>query len=136
MERITRRRARILVLLFLTVVLFFGFRLYDLQIVQTGGKTDNTTTFTTYTRVKAARGDILDTNGNLLVSNRASYDLVINHYVLITADGTNDYLYALVKRCEEAGVTYTEHFPISKERPFVDNSDQMDSYWQDNFQST
>jgi len=134
MERITRRRARILVLLFLTVVLFFGFRLYDLQIVQTGGKTDNTTTFTTYTRVKAARGDILDTNGNLLVSNRASYDLVINHYVLITADGTNDYLYALVKRCEEAGVTYTEHFPISKERPFVDNSDQMDSYWQDNFQ--
>ena len=41
MERITRRRAGLLVLLFLTVVLFFGFRLYDLQIVQTGGKTDN-----------------------------------------------------------------------------------------------
>ena len=134
MERITRRRAGLLVLLFLTVVLFFGFRLYDLQIVQTGGKTDNTTTFTTYTRVKAARGDILDTNGNLLVSNRASYDLVINHYVLITADGTSEFLYQLVKRCQEAGVTYTEHFPISKERPFVDLNDQYDSYWQDNFQ--
>ena len=134
MERITRRRARFLVLLFLTVVLFFGFRLYDLQIVQTGGKTDNTSTFTTYTRVKAARGDILDTNGNLLVSNRASYDLVINHYVLITADGTSNYLYQLVQRCKAAGVTYTEHFPISKERPFVDLTDQYDSYWQDNFQ--
>ena len=134
MERITRARVIIMIALFLGVVLFFGFRLYDLQVVQTGGKTDNTTTFTTYVRVKAARGDILDTNGNLLVSNRASYDLVINHYVLITADGTNDYLYKLIKRCQEAGVTYTEHFPISQERPFVYTLDDYNSSWQSNFQ--
>ena len=57
------------------MVLFFGFRLYDLQIVSTGGKVDNTKTFTTVTRVKAARGDILDRHGNVLVTNRASYDL-------------------------------------------------------------
>ena len=134
MERITRFRAQIVILFFTVVVLFFGFKLYDLQIIQTGGKTDNTTTFTTYTRVKAARGDILDTNGNLLVSNRASYDLVINHYVLITADGTNEHLYKLVKRCQEAGVTYTEHFPISMERPFVYTLDQQNSSWQNYFQ--
>ena len=134
MERITRFRAQILILIFLTVVLFFGFKLYDLQIIQTGGSTDNTTTFTTITRVKAARGDILDTNGNVLVRNRASYDLVINHYVLLTASGTNDHLYQLVKRCQEAGIEYTEHFPISMERPFVYTLDAYNSSWQNYFQ--
>ena len=134
MERITRFRAQILALLFIGVVLFFSFKLYHLQIIETGGKMDNSSTFTTLTRVKAARGDILDTNGNLLVSNRASYDLVINHYVLITADGTSDYLYKLVKRCQEAGITYEEHFPISKERPFVYTLDQYSSAWQNYFQ--
>ncbi len=134
MERITRLRARFIIVLFLAVVIFFGFKLYDLQVIQTGGKTDNTTTFTVTTRVKATRGDILDTNGNVLVGNRASYDLIINHYVLLTADGTNDYLYKLVKRCQEAGVTYSEHFPISRERPFVYTLDQFNSAWQNNFQ--
>ena len=135
MERISRFRAKLVIVLFLAVVIFFGFKLYDLQVVQTGGSTDNTTTFTVTTRVKATRGDILDTNGNTLVGNRASYDLIINHYVLLTADGTNEHLYKLVKRCQEAGVTYEEHFPISKERPFVYTLDQFNSAWQSNFQT-
>ena len=62
MERISRGRARFFMFLFLAVMVFFGFRLYDLQVIRTGGSTDNTTTFTTYTTVKAARGDILDQN--------------------------------------------------------------------------
>ena len=134
MERITRFRAQLLTLIFLVVVLFFAFKLYDLQIVQTGGSTDNTTTFTTMTRVKAARGDILDTNGNVLVRNRASYDMVMNHYVMLTASGTNKHLYNLVKRCQEAGITYNEHFPISMERPFVYTLDEYNSAWQSYFQ--
>ncbi len=134
MERITRFRAQILVLILLLVITFFAFKLYDLQIIQTGGSTDNTTTFTTMTRVKAARGDILDTNGNVLVRNRASYDMVMNHYVLLTASGTNNHLYQLVTRCKEAGIEYNEHFPISQERPFVYTLDQYNSAWQNYFQ--
>lgn len=134
MERITRFRAQLLILLFTALILFFSFKLYDLQIIQTGGNKDNTTTFTTRTRVKAARGDILDTNGNVLVRNRASYDLVINHYVLLTASGTNDYLYQLVTRCKEAGIEYNENFPISQERPFVYTLDEYNSSWQNYFQ--
>ena len=65
MERINRVRAGILLLVFLLVVGFFSFWLYKVQIIDTGGKTDNSTTFTTLTRVKAARGDILDKNGRL-----------------------------------------------------------------------
>ena len=134
MERITKLRAQLLLGLFAIILVFFAFKLYDLQVIQTGGKTDNTTTFTTRTRVKASRGDILDTNGNLLVGNRASYDLVINHYVLLTASGTNNYLYELVNRCQEFGIQYNENFPISLERPFVYTLDEYNSAWQSYFQ--
>jgi len=135
MERITRFRAWVLGIIFAASIIFFGFKLYDLQIIETGGgKVDNTTTVTVLTRVKASRGHIHDTNGNVLVANRATYDLTLNHYVLISAKGTNDYLYRLVKRCQEAGITYDEHFPISKERPFVYTLDEYNSAWQNYFQ--
>ena len=135
MERISKTRAAISLVAFVLVLSFFIFKLYDLQIIETGGSTNNETTYTTLTRVKAARGDILDKNGNLLVSNRASYDLMINHYVLLNAKGTNQNLYNLVKRCEEAGIEYTEHFPISQERPFTYTLDQQNAIWQGHFQS-
>ena len=119
MERITRFRAFLLLGLFVILMGLFAFRLYDLQIIQTDGNTNNVSTFTTKTRVRAARGEILDRNGNVLVSNRASYDLVINHYVLLSAKGTNDHLYRLVKQCQEQNITYNDTFPISQERPFT-----------------
>ena len=135
MERISKLRAGIILLIFALVVSFFAFKLYDLQIIQTEGDTDNSSTFTAYTRVKAARGDILDRNGNLLVSNRASYDLVINNQVLMSASGTSQYLYQLVKQCEALDIEYTEHFPITKERPFTYTLSEQSAAWQGYFQS-
>ena len=135
MERISKTRATVVLVLLVILLGFFAFKLYDLQIIETGGSTNNQATFTSLTRVKAARGDILDKNGNLLVSNRASYDLNINHYVLLNANGTNQNLLRLVKRCEEAGITYTEHFPVSQERPFTYTLDQQNATWQDYFQT-
>ncbi len=135
MERMTRFRARILLLLFFFVVGFFAFYLYHIQITETGGSTDNTTKFITMTRVKAARGHILDTNGNVLVRNRASYDLVINHYVLKSASGVNQHLYRLVKQCQALDISYTEHFPVSMEKPFVYTLSDFNSTWQSYFQT-
>ena len=109
MERISRFRSRVLLLVFVLIIGALAFYLYNIQVIETGGSTDNTTTFTTLTRVKAARGDILDRNGKLLVSNRASYDLVLNHYVILNAENTNQHLYNLVKLCQERGIEYTEH---------------------------
>ena len=135
MERITRFRAGIVLLLFVALIGFYVYRLYDEQIIKTGGGSiSNETTFTTLTRVKAARGEILDRNGNVLVSNRASYDLVINHYVLVSAKGTNDYLYQLVKLCQELGIEYNEHFPISQQRPFTYTLEEYNSAYQGYFQ--
>lgn len=133
MERITRIRVGWVLLIFAVILGIFTLTLYDMQLIQTGGNIDNSSTFTTWTRVKAARGNILDRNGKLLVSNRASFDLVLNHYVLISAEGTNEYLYKLIKRCEELNIEYIEHFPVSKERPFVYTLDSYNSSWQNNF---
>ena len=134
MERLTRFRSNLLILLFCVVLVFFGLKLYDMQVIATNGNTDNRSTFTTYTRVKASRGDMLDTKGNILVGNRASYDLVINHYVLASANGTNDHLYRLVMLCKELGIQYNDHLPISMERPFSYTLSEYSSAWQSYFQ--
>ena len=70
MERLTRFRAGALLGLFGFIMLLYAVRLFDLQIIKTDGNTDNTTLYSTVTTVRAARGDILDRNGNVLVSNR------------------------------------------------------------------
>ena len=135
MERISRVRAWLLLLFFLLVLVLFSARLFNLQIIETKGNTDNTEVFTTLTRVKAARGDILDRNGNILIGNRASYDLVFNHYVITSADNTNNHLLRLVNKCRELGINYIDHFPVTKDRPFEYTLDNFTTAWHGYFQN-
>ena len=135
MERVSRVRAWLLLLFFLLILVLFSARLYKLQIVDTKGNTDNTEVFTTVTRVKAARGHILDRNGNILIGNRASYDLVFNHYVITSADNTNLHLLRLINKCRELGIDYIDHFPVTRERPFQYTLDNYTTAWQGYFQS-
>ncbi len=135
MERITRRRAGIILLVFCLILSFFALKLYDLQIISTGGKIDNTKTFTIETRVKAARGDILDRNGNVLVTNRASYDLTFNHYVICSAANTNQLLLELVNVCRQMDVDYIEHFPVTMTTPFTYTLSDYGAAWQGYFQA-
>ncbi len=134
MERISRFRAGLLLALFAFVLLLFAGKLFNLQIIETDGNTDNTQTYTTLTTVRAARGDILDRNGNVLVGNRASYDLVFNHYVITSNDNCNQSLYNLIKKCQELGIEYSDHFPVSQTRPFTYTLTEFNSSWQNYFQ--
>ena len=135
MERISRVRAWLLLLFFLLILVLFSAKLFNLQIIETKGDTDNTEVYTTLTRVKAARGDILDRNGNILIGNRASYDLVFNHYVITSADNTNNHLLRLVNKCRELGIDYIDHFPVTRERPFEYTIDNFTTAWRGYFQS-
>ncbi len=135
MERITKYRGRILLAMFFLLLCFFSLRLYQLQVVDTKNKPSNTTTYTTMTRVKAARGEILDQNGNVLVGNRASYDLVINHYVLTSADNANDYILRLVQVCREQNISYTDHFPITSAAPYTYTLENYNAAWQGYFRT-
>ena len=135
MERISKARAIALLLIFATILTLYSSRLFNLQIIETDGNTDNTDVYVTQTRVKAARGDILDRNGNILVGNRASYDLVFNHYVITSSDNTNDSLMKLIQKTRELGITYLDHFPVTKDRPFEYTLTEYTTAWQGYFQS-
>ena len=118
MERISRFRAVMIILITALILFLYAARLFSMQIIETKGNTDNTQTYTTLTRVKAARGDITDRNGVILVGNRASYDLVFNHYVIKSADNRNEQLLKLLNKCVERNISYIDHFPVTKAPPF------------------
>lgn len=135
MERITRFRSRMLVLIVALVLCFFSVQLYAMLVVDAAEKSDNVTIYTTVTRVRAARGDILDINGKVLVSNRASYNLEFNHYVLLNSNDPNESLRRLTQLCQQLGIEYTDHFPVTKERPFTYTLSDYNSTWQGYFQA-
>ena len=134
MERVSRFRSVVLLVLFALVLILFAGKLFTLQIIETDGNTDNTQTYTTLTTVRAARGDILDRNGNVLVGNRASYDLVFNHYVTKSYPDRNGALYRLVQKCKELGIEYYDHFPITRKPPFDYTLLELNASWQNHFQ--
>ena len=134
MERISKVRAIALLLIFAAILSLYSIRLFNLQIIETDGKTENLDVYVTQTRVKAARGDILDRNGNILVGNRASYDLVFNHYVITSSDNTNESLMKLIEKTRELDITYMDHFPITKDRPFEYTLTEYTTAWQGYFQ--
>ena len=134
MERLSRFRSVLLLLFFALILTAYSFRLFRLQIIETDGNTDNTQLYVTLTRVKAARGDILDRNGNILVGNRASYNLGFNHYVITSSDNTNESLLKLIQKSRELGLDYLDHFPITKDRPFEYTHDKFSAAWRGYFQ--
>ena len=135
MERITRFRSLALTVIFLTILTIFSARMYSMQVLGKGHVVDNSSSFTVNIRVRAARGEILDTNGNLLVGNRASYNMVFNNYVLMSSSNPNESLRKLVDLCRELGIDYEENFPITTARPYEYTLEEYDSTWQGYFQS-
>ena len=135
MERITRVRAGLLMLAVVLILGFFSLRLYKMQVLESDKNANNLTTFTTRTRVRAARGDIVDTNGNVLVTNRASYDLVFNHYVILDCGNPNERLLELVQLCREKGIVYRDHFPVTTTWPFEYTLADYSAVWQAYFQA-
>ncbi len=134
MERITRFRAGVLLVVVALILGLFSFRLYAMQVLGGPEKGDNITTYITRTTVRAARGEILDKNGNKLVGNRSSYNLEFNHYVILRASDPNGELLKLAKLCQRLGIEYTDHFPVTKERPFQYTLSDYNSAWQGYFQ--
>ena len=134
MERITKFRAVFLLTLVGIVLSFFCIKLYAMQIADEAAAANNVTTYITRTRVRAPRGDILDTNGNVLVTNRASYDLVFNHYVILNSGDPNHRLLELTSLCRELGIEYIDHFPVSQTWPFSYTLDTLPTSWKNYFQ--
>ena len=99
--------------LFLTVfgllIGAYAYRLIQLQVVNPRKNTGATGTYTYDTRVTAARGEILDRNGNVLVTNRASYNLIISNYALFNSESPNESLRQLVRLCRELDISRQDY---------------------------
>ena len=134
MERITRFRALAMLLVFAIILGLFGVRMYSIQFEGGGHIVADSDTYTTYYTVKAARGELLDRNGNVMVGNRASYDLVFNNFVLTNSDKPNEHLLRLIRMAEQLGVDYIENFPITETRPYEYTLADQSANWQGYFQ--
>ena len=129
-------RVGALILIVAVLIGVFGVRLFDIQVTQ-AKSADNAPSGsqTYYTRVTAARGEILDRNGNVLVGNRASYNLVLVREVVFSAETPNENLRRLANLCNELGLEITDHFPVTMEKPYEYTTDQFSSTWNSYFKT-
>ena len=113
----------------------YAYRLIQLQVVNARRANAGTGTYTYDTRVTAARGEILDRNGNVLVTNRASYNLIITGYALFNSESPNESLRQLVRLCRELETGYTDHLPVTKVKPYEYETAGYSDTWNSYFRS-
>lgn len=125
--------------LIVAIVLLMGVftvRLHNIQITQAAEQSDTPEdSFTYLTRVRAARGAILDRNGEVLIGNRAAYSLTLVREVVFSADDPNENLRQLTNLCAELGLEFTDHFPVTKEKPYEYTTDEYSSTWNNYFKT-
>lgn len=123
--------------LFLTVFgLLIGayvYRLIQLQVVTERKSNSAAGTYTYDTRVTAARGEILDRNGNVLVSNRASYNLTISGYALFNSSSPNESLRQLVQLGRELHIDFVDHLPVTRVKPYEYETANYSDAWNNHF---
>ena len=135
MERITRFRALSILLVFALILGLFGARAYSIEMLGGGDIVADSDTYTTYYTVKAPRGELLDRNGNVMVGNRASYNLVFNSIILTNSKNANEHLLRLVKMARELELPYIENFPVTDTRPYEYTLTEQSAAWQGYFQA-
>ena len=106
------------------LVVFTGV-LYHLQIVRGAEyRAASTVRNVNVETVEAARGEILDRYGRTLVSNRATYEIVLDTSRMGAEAQRNPILLELIEICREDGLTWTDTLPISQEAPFTYTRDE------------
>ena len=126
MDRAYRFRSGLVVFLVFLVVAIYSVRLFALQLTDTTENAYGSSDTTTYSqRVPAARGQLLDRHGTVLVSNRATYNVTLQSFVLFNSDDPNGYLLSLAETCIKNNIEYEESLPLSMTVPYVYTTDSL-----------
>lgn len=115
------RRVWAIVLLLAVMVTGMGATLYDLQINNGDSYLRQTQKKIAETQsVPAARGNLYDRNGQVLVSNRVIYQVSLDVGLMDKDEerGRNETLLALFQIARTEGVEWTDDLPITKTAPF------------------
>ena len=107
--------------LVVTLIALCVVTLYKLQIIQGAAYYEESQNNQASNQtVTAARGNILDRYGRVLVSNRECYNLKISDTRLFSdeVEDPNAVILEMINMVEAAGETYIDDLPITKEPPF------------------
>ena len=84
-------------------------------------------------KVEASRGVITDRNGQVLVSNRSTYNLTFDSSLLKAGQNENEAILRLVELCRDSGVAWTDNLPITRQVPFAYTLDGISSLYKQRF---
>ena len=109
----------------------FGYILYDIQIVNHEYYISRNNAVSTYTvPIEAARGDIVDRNGNTLVTNRLANSIILDAaYFPPRSENAarNKILYNLIKLFEKSDEEYVNNLPLALKNNKVVFTDDEDA---------
>ena len=118
--KLPRHRRVILLVLVLLVLGGYLTVMFNLQIVHGADyRRQSVSQIVRSTTVEAARGDITDRNGNLMVGNRQTYTLTFDASLLPDGVDQNEAILRLIELCEENNIPCTDNVPLSKTAPFT-----------------
>ena len=102
-----------------TILVIYMYFLYDLQIIQGEEYYSLSERITSEdTVITAARGNILDRYGRVLVSNKECYNLKVDNVKLFSNADPNEVILELVRMVQSFGDNYNDDLPISAQPPF------------------
>ena len=129
------RLTMLLVIISMVLLIYVG-KLYDIQIVESQKEGPNNSGSYTYrTRVTAARGEIRDRNGNILVGNRASFNLLLVYAPLMNSEDPNESIRRLCQVINERGLEIADHLPVTMEKPYEYTKDSLSYTWNAHFKT-
>ena len=112
-------RVAAMAVLFTVLMIVYLVFLYKLQIVEGEIYYNRSSELTSTERtVTAARGNILDRYGRVLVSNAECYNIKIDTEKLFASEDPNSVILELINMVSGYGDSYTDDLPITKTPPF------------------
>lgn len=116
--KLRHKSARPLIALALVVIVVFGFgfKLYDIQIRDHDYYLNRTSASRTYkVKIPAARGDIVDRNGNPIVTSRQGNSIILDATVFPSSQNNeerNTIILNLINLFEKNGEEYVQNLPL------------------------
>lgn len=108
-----------LTVLFFVIIFVYLVFLYRLQIIEGEKYYNQSNEISTEEKtVTAARGNILDRYGRILISNKECYNIKIDTTKLFASDDPNRVILELVNMVRGYGDDYTDDLPITNTQPF------------------
>lgn len=113
MNNESKFRLRLLVLILIVVMCVIFWRLFDMQVINSEEYVEQSKKRISATMTqKAPRGEIMDRNGEILVSNREGYSVVLQK-TMCSNDELNEKMLKIVKVFEKYSNPYRDLLPIS-----------------------